>query len=142
MTTSFRTNEVDRARRLIGERFYANFMDVLGDTRRLDARFDFVRRGSVTVGVLNCGAEVRIRTGEIGAHPVDVPLSGHMDWPLVAALQEALVNGLLPTAGHGPPEELDRPAHLLRPAPPPWGASPSRTGRTSPARPRLTPSDA
>jgi AraC-like DNA-binding protein len=80
VSTSFRTTDVDRARRMIEEQFYANFLDVLSGPRRFEARFDFLQCGSLTVGALSCGADVRIRMGELGAYHVNVPLSGHMRW--------------------------------------------------------------
>ncbi|MEU3446820.1 AraC family transcriptional regulator [Streptomyces thermolilacinus] len=78
--TIFRTGDVEEARREIGERFYATFMDVIeGQGRRFDARFETVRLGPLVVGDMRCGADVRMRFGELGAYHVNVPLSGRLE---------------------------------------------------------------
>ncbi|MFJ8996006.1 AraC family transcriptional regulator [Streptomyces sp. NPDC102279] len=77
----FRTTDVDKARQVIQERFYANFIDVPdGSTTEFMARYDIAATGPFTLGRLSFGAEVRIRFGELGAYHVDVPLDGHLAW--------------------------------------------------------------
>ncbi|MGW1891356.1 AraC family transcriptional regulator [Streptomyces sp. NPDC002004] len=71
---------MDRARKLIGETYYANAMDVIDGARGFRARFDIGRLGSLTVGEMGCGADVRMRFGELGAYHVTVALSGHVTW--------------------------------------------------------------
>ncbi|MFD7707225.1 AraC family transcriptional regulator [Streptomyces sp. NPDC059786] len=80
MTASMRTTDVDRARQIIGDQFYANSMDVLDGAERFAARFHIARCGAVTIGDLACGADVRISMAELGAYHVNLPLSGHMTW--------------------------------------------------------------
>ncbi|OII62363.1 transcriptional regulator [Streptomyces sp. CC53] len=75
---------MDEARREIAARFYANFMDVIeggGETggRRFAAHFDTVRYGPLVVGDMRCGADVRMRFGELGAYHVNVPLTGRLE---------------------------------------------------------------
>ncbi|WP_262386796.1 AraC family transcriptional regulator [Streptomyces sp. TRM49041] len=78
--TIFRTGDVDEARREIGARFYANSMDVIeGQERPFAARFETVVLGPLVVGDLQCGADVRMRFGELGAYHVNVPLSGRLE---------------------------------------------------------------
>ncbi|MFG3493466.1 AraC family transcriptional regulator [Streptomyces sp. NPDC047886] len=72
---------MDEARHEIGRRFYANSMDVIEERERsFQARFDTVTLGSLVVGDLSCGADVRMRFGELGAYQVNVPLSGRLEW--------------------------------------------------------------
>ncbi|WP_409060610.1 AraC family transcriptional regulator [Streptomyces sp. SYP-A7185] len=79
LRASFRTADVDEARQVIGDTFYSNFMDVLdGGSRDFRAEFDIGQLGALTVGELSCGADVRMRVGELGAYHVNIPLSGHM----------------------------------------------------------------
>ncbi|MFD3356712.1 AraC family transcriptional regulator [Streptomyces fradiae] len=78
--TVFRTRDVEEARREIGERFYATFMDVVEERgRRFDARFETVRLGPLVVGDMRCGADVRLRFGDLGAYHVNVPLAGRLE---------------------------------------------------------------
>lgn len=77
---SFRTGDLDEARQVIGEMYYANSIDVLDRERRLDASFEVVRLGPLTLGDMRCGADVRMRFGDLGAYHVDVPLSGELTW--------------------------------------------------------------
>ncbi|MFB9389135.1 AraC family transcriptional regulator [Streptomyces coeruleoprunus] len=77
---TFRTGDVDEARREIAARFYANFMDVIeARGRPFAARFETVGLGSVVVGDMRCGADVRMRFAELGAYHVNVPLSGRLE---------------------------------------------------------------
>ncbi|GKQ39299.1 hypothetical protein [Streptomyces sp. A012304] len=55
---SFRTTDVDEARAAVDATYYAGFLDLLAPARSLDARFDVVRLGPLTVGDLSCGAPV------------------------------------------------------------------------------------
>ncbi|MFC0845001.1 AraC family transcriptional regulator [Streptomyces noboritoensis] len=77
---SFRTGDLDEARQVIGETYYANSIDVLDRERRLDAAFEVVRLGPLTLGDLRCGTDVHMRFGDLGAYHVDVPLSGELAW--------------------------------------------------------------
>lgn len=78
--SSFRTRDVDEAREEIDARYYANFMDVIDTQERpFAARFDTVRLGPLMIGDLSCGADVRMRFGELGAFHVNAPMSGSMD---------------------------------------------------------------
>ncbi|MFG2660135.1 AraC family transcriptional regulator [Streptomyces sp. NPDC048425] len=76
----FRTTDVDEARQVIGERFYGNFIDVLGTGTEFAAQYDIAALGPLTIGRLGFGAEVRIRFGELGSYHVDIPLGGRMAW--------------------------------------------------------------
>ncbi|MFE0450745.1 AraC family transcriptional regulator [Streptomyces sp. NPDC058914] len=77
---SFRTTDVDEARAAVDATYYANFMDLLDPARGLDARFEMVRLGPLTVGDLSCGAPVGMRFGDLGAYHVDLPVSGRLRW--------------------------------------------------------------
>ncbi|MFC8509322.1 AraC family transcriptional regulator [Streptomyces sp. NPDC057411] len=77
---SFRTRDVDEAREEIDARYYANYMDVIDAQKRpFAARFDTVRLGPLMIGDLSCGADVRMRFGELGAFHLNAPMSGTMD---------------------------------------------------------------
>ncbi|MFI6089685.1 AraC family transcriptional regulator [Streptomyces sp. NPDC051218] len=76
--TSFRTADVDEARQMIGATFYSNFMDVIEGPRAFRAEFDIGQLGALTLGELSCGADVRMRLGELGAYHVNILLGGHM----------------------------------------------------------------
>ncbi|MEV8314451.1 AraC family transcriptional regulator [Streptomyces sp. NPDC059900] len=80
LSTSFRTTDVDEARQMIGATFYSNFMDVIDGPRAFRAEFDIGQLGSLTVGELSCGADVRMRLGELGAYHVNILLGGHMSF--------------------------------------------------------------
>lgn len=77
---SFRTRDVDEARHEIGTRYFANFMDVVEEKRPFAARFDIVDLGPLVLGELGCGADVRMRFGELGEYHVNAPLTGSMEW--------------------------------------------------------------
>ncbi|QNP68974.1 AraC family transcriptional regulator [Streptomyces roseirectus] len=77
---SFRTTDADEACEAIAATYYANFIDVLGEGPMLDASFEVVRLGALTLGDLRCGAPVAIRFGDLGAHHVDLPLTGRIAW--------------------------------------------------------------
>ncbi|MFI8932910.1 AraC family transcriptional regulator [Streptomyces sp. NPDC053474] len=83
--TSFRTGDVDEARQLIEATYYSNFMDVCEGSKPFSARYDIGELGALTVGDMSCGADVRMRFGELGAYHVNVPLSGHVSWRQGAA---------------------------------------------------------
>ncbi|GGV35723.1 hypothetical protein GCM10010277_21750 [Streptomyces longisporoflavus] len=69
---------MDEARQMIGATFYSNYMDVIDGPRAFRAEFDIGQLGSLTVGQLSCGADVRMRLGELGAYHVNILLGGHM----------------------------------------------------------------
>ncbi|MFG2497721.1 AraC family transcriptional regulator [Streptomyces sp. NPDC048441] len=77
---SFRTGDVDEARQMICDTFYSNYMDVIDGPRTFRAEFDVGRLGALTVGELSCGADVRMRLGELGAYHVNILLGGHMSY--------------------------------------------------------------
>lgn len=96
--SSFRTQDVDQARQEIDARYYANFMDVIERRERpFAARFDTVALGPLVIGDLSCGADVRMRFGELGAFHVNAPLGGTMELrqggaaPVVATAGEAVL---------------------------------------------------
>ncbi|MFF1692533.1 AraC family transcriptional regulator [Streptomyces sp. NPDC058257] len=68
------------ARKMIGAAFYHNFMDVIDRPRDFRAEFDIGRLGALTVGELSCGADVRMRLGELGAYHVNILLGGQMSF--------------------------------------------------------------
>ncbi|WP_369215275.1 helix-turn-helix transcriptional regulator [Streptomyces flavofungini] len=92
-----RTGDLDEARQLIEENFYSNAVDLLQPTAALSGYFEVSRLRGVTLGVLQFGADLRMRFGELGAYHVDIPLSGAMAWhqgrvdPLLATVDEAAV---------------------------------------------------
>ncbi|WP_277752675.1 hypothetical protein [Streptomyces sp. L2] len=132
-----RTADLDEARAAIGAMFYDTRIDVLEPGRSLDAVFGMARLGPITVGDLRCGTDVRMRFGELGAHHVDLPLTGALEWRRARA-------------GPASPRPPAPPSSTPGAAPPwtagtaPAGSSPSRSRRgpssaiwrASPARPR------
>ncbi|MER5253553.1 MULTISPECIES: AraC family transcriptional regulator [unclassified Streptomyces] len=80
LRTSFRTADVDEARQMIGATFYSNFMDVIDVPSAFRAEFEIGRLGALTLGELSCGADVRMRLGELGAYHVNILLGGHMSF--------------------------------------------------------------
>jgi AraC-like DNA-binding protein len=80
VSQTFRTTDIDETRRAIGDAYYANFIDLLGSARDFRARFDIAEFGAFTVGDLSCGADLRVRCGELGSFHVNVPLTGHIRW--------------------------------------------------------------
>lgn len=72
---------MDEAREEIEARYYANFMDVIDarEGRPFAARFDTVALGPLMIGDLSCGADVRMRFGELGAFHLNAPMSGTME---------------------------------------------------------------
>lgn len=77
---SLRTGDLDEARTVIEEMFYSNRMYMIGREQRLDAAFDVCSLGALTVGDLCCGADVRMRLGDLGSYHVNIPLSGRLSW--------------------------------------------------------------
>ncbi|MEU1114733.1 AraC family transcriptional regulator, partial [Streptomyces sp. NPDC005866] len=55
-------------------------MDRLETDHIFSAAFDVVRLGPLTVGELGFGADVRLRFGDPGAHQIDIPVSGGLQW--------------------------------------------------------------
>ncbi|WP_353945744.1 AraC family transcriptional regulator [Streptomyces sp. HUAS MG91] len=78
--TAFRTEDVDQAMEAIKNAFYSNRLDVLSRPERFDAAFDVLELGGITVGDLRCGADVRVRCGELGSYHVNIPLGSPMSW--------------------------------------------------------------
>ncbi|MEV6756716.1 AraC family transcriptional regulator [Streptomyces sp. NPDC051214] len=76
----FRSTNVDEARQVIHQRFYANFIDVPDGSGEFLARYDIAAFGPFTLGRLSFGTEVRISFGELGSYHVDIPLRGHLAW--------------------------------------------------------------
>jgi hypothetical protein len=74
------TSDIDDARKILGQYFYPNFIDVLPPVRPWTARFQVAPAGPVTVGDLQFGTDVRMSFGELGAYHVDLPLSGSLAW--------------------------------------------------------------
>ncbi|MFE0514560.1 AraC family transcriptional regulator [Streptomyces sp. NPDC058964] len=77
---SLRTADLDEARAAIGAMYYDNHMDLLDPGQRLDVDFEMARLGPLTLGELGCGADVRMRFGDLGAYHVDLPLTGRLAW--------------------------------------------------------------
>lgn len=97
---------MDEARQEIAARFYANFMDVIegeegegepgsGGPRRFAARFETVAFGPFVVGDMYCGADVRMRFGDLGAYHVNLPLSGRLE------LRQGRAPAVVATPGRG-----------------------------------------
>ncbi|WP_409239818.1 AraC family transcriptional regulator [Streptomyces sp. PA5.6] len=92
-----RTRDLDEARQIIEQNFYRNAIDLLQPTAALSGYFAVSRLRGVTLGVLQLGADLRMRFGELGAYHVDIPLSGAMAWhqgrvdPRLATVDEAAV---------------------------------------------------
>ncbi|MFC8429428.1 AraC family transcriptional regulator [Streptomyces sp. NPDC057253] len=76
----FRTTDVDEARQVIQERFYANSIDVPCGSAEFMARYDIATLGPLTLGRIAFGTEVRIEFGELGSYHVDIPLGGRLVW--------------------------------------------------------------
>jgi hypothetical protein len=70
------TGDVDEARAFLGKYFYSSFVDVLSWKRSWQTRFDVTPTGSVILGDLQFGTDVRIQFGELGAYHVNLPNSG------------------------------------------------------------------
>lgn len=75
-----RTDDVEEAGEAIRDAFYTNRLDVLAAPDRFGAAFETLDLGGVTVGDLACGADVRVRCGELGAYHVNIPLGAPMVW--------------------------------------------------------------
>ncbi|MBO1331092.1 AraC family transcriptional regulator [Streptomyces sp. VRA16 Mangrove soil] len=78
--TSLRTGEVDRAMEAIKDAFYANRLDVLARPERFGAAFEVLALDGITVGDLVCGADVRVRCGELGCYHVNIPVGAPLAW--------------------------------------------------------------
>jgi AraC-like DNA-binding protein len=74
------TGDLDEARAIIGRHFYTNDVDTLSGSREWRARFGIAPAGSVTLGDLSFGTDIRMRFGDLGAYHVDVPLTGALTW--------------------------------------------------------------
>lgn len=98
----FSTADVDEAREELGDKFYANFMDVVDSDRPLRAHYRTVRLGPLTIGDLSCGADVRMRFGELGAYHVNLARTGRLDWRqgnLPTQVVSGLTAGILDPSG-------------------------------------------
>jgi AraC-like DNA-binding protein len=74
------TGDLDKARSIIARHFYTNFVDTLSGRHPWRARFSIAPAGSVTLGDLSFGTDIRMQFGDLGAYHVDVPLTGAMTW--------------------------------------------------------------
>ncbi|WP_306207305.1 AraC family transcriptional regulator [Actinoplanes sp. RD1] len=74
------TGDLDEARSIIARHFYTNVVDTLSGRREWRARFGIAPAGSVTLGDLSFGTDIRMRFGDLGAYHVDVPLAGAVTW--------------------------------------------------------------
>lgn len=77
---SLRTADLEEARWVIREAFYANHIDRLGPGADVGAHFDLIRLGAITAGEVGFGMDLRMRFGELGSYHVDVPLTGRIQW--------------------------------------------------------------
>jgi AraC-like DNA-binding protein len=77
---SFRTPDVDEAREFTRSHYYANRFDLLDPASTPAFAFDVVHHGPVTIGEADCGADLRMSFGELGAYHVNVPLRGTLAW--------------------------------------------------------------
>ncbi len=77
---TFRSADLDETRQAIGERFYPTRIEPLGDPGGFESRMDTARLGSLTVGDLALGADLRMRFGELGHYHVNVLLGGTLAW--------------------------------------------------------------
>ena len=77
---SLTTSDLDETRSALSHHFYTMTVDRLEPAAQLDTRMDIVQIGSVTIGDLGFGADLRFGLGELGAYHVDVLLSGRMHW--------------------------------------------------------------
>jgi AraC-like DNA-binding protein len=74
------TGDVDEARAFLGEHYYSNFVDVLSWKSGWQTRFQVRPSGTVTVGDLQFGTDVKMRFGELGAYHVNLPVAGSLTW--------------------------------------------------------------
>jgi AraC-like DNA-binding protein len=75
---SIRTNDVELARLAVETYFFAHRLDLLRPARRLDTRFDALQLGPLALGDITYGADVTMRSGEIGAYSVVLLTRGHL----------------------------------------------------------------
>jgi AraC-like DNA-binding protein len=91
------TGDVDQARAFLGRYYYSSSVDVLSWKRRWQTRFDVTPSGTVTLGDLQFGTDVKTRFGELGAYHVDLPMAGSLTWrqgrsaPLQATTRTAAI---------------------------------------------------
>ncbi|MYW62630.1 helix-turn-helix domain-containing protein [Streptomyces sp. SID8379] len=64
----------------IKDAFYTNRLDVLARPERFGASFEVLELGGITVGDLTCGADVRVRCGELGSYHVNIPVGDSFSW--------------------------------------------------------------
>lgn len=77
---SLRTTDVDRAWAFLDPRYYRSWTRLADRTQRLDAAFDIVRLGPVTLGRATFGADVKVSIDEIDAYHVNLPCTGMQRW--------------------------------------------------------------
>jgi AraC-like DNA-binding protein len=75
---SIRTSDVDLARHVVETYFYSHHLDPLSRSPNLDAHFELLQFGPFALGDVAYGADVAMRTGDIGAYHVDIVVSGHV----------------------------------------------------------------
>jgi AraC-like DNA-binding protein len=75
---SFHVSDVDEARALCAEFFYDVDLRVLDPGGTFSLAADVVQIGPVTAGDLRFGVDVAIRTPEMDAYHVNLPISGHL----------------------------------------------------------------
>ncbi|GAA2689352.1 AraC family transcriptional regulator [Actinoplanes palleronii] len=78
--TTLQITDVDEARAILKQHFYALDVEVLRPAPGWAARFAVGGTDTVTLGDLEFGVDVRIRAGELGAYHVNLPLTGAMHW--------------------------------------------------------------
>ncbi|MEV6596846.1 AraC family transcriptional regulator [Actinoplanes sp. NPDC051346] len=74
------SGDVDQARAFLGRYYYSSFVDVLSWRHCWQTRFDVTPSGTVTLGDLQFGTDVKIRFGELGAYHVNLPMTGSLAW--------------------------------------------------------------
>ena len=76
---SLRSRDVDEVRTFGGTHFYPRrFLHPLAPSGRLDARFDVLKLGAITIGNVRYGADVTLGYENPDAYQVGVPLTGHL----------------------------------------------------------------
>ncbi|MEU4425549.1 AraC family transcriptional regulator [Actinoplanes sp. NPDC024001] len=77
---SLRSADVDQVRSFGGRHFYPRkFLHPLGRSGRLDARFDLLQVGALTIGDVRYGADVTLGYENPDAYQVGVPLAGRLE---------------------------------------------------------------
>ncbi len=71
-----RTADPDEAREIVTDVYLPHRLDPIGVARPLDMRLDAFQVGSMTVGRLRYGGDVRLRTVEAKCYHINVPMRG------------------------------------------------------------------